>query len=122
MNTTVLVPRPATLDGFTDDVSRREGINLRDLTPFSTVHVRTRNSLYRIVVLDGTRILVQGGQFFPESTDTHLSGSGLGGSLLKIGCIAVGLRMEFLLDHRRIVTSRVSEVSVDPPAPGDRPH
>lgn len=122
MNTTILVQRRATLEGFTHDVAGVEGVDLRDLEPLTVLRVRTRNSLYRIVVSDGSRVLVQGGAFFPEHTTGHLSGSGFGGSLLKLGWIGVGLRMEFLAGERRIVTSRVTGIAFEHPPAGERPH
>ena len=41
-----LVPRPATLEGFADEVSARDGVCLRDLQPLTTLLVRTQNSVY----------------------------------------------------------------------------
>lgn len=113
MNTSILVQRRATLDGFAADVAGASGVSLRELEPLTVLRVRTRNSIYRIVVSDGSNVLVQGGDFFPETTTGHLSGSGFGGSLLKLGWIGVGLRMEFLSGEQRIVTSRVVEISFE---------
>ena len=59
------------------------------------------------------RILVQGGTYFPETTAAELEGSSLGGSLLKQGWIAPGLRMEISTDGRRIVTSRVRSMEIN---------
>jgi hypothetical protein len=122
MHTTIQIQRRATLDGFAADVSDVRGVNLSDLEPLTVLRVRTRNSLYRIVVSDASKVLVQGGDFFPDSTAGHLSGSGFGGSLLKVGWIGVGLRMEFLSGDRRIVTSRVSEIAYERVPFPSRPH
>jgi hypothetical protein len=107
--TTTTVTRGATLAGFTAAVATTHGVHLRDLPPMTTLHVQTRNSQYRIIVSTGEAVLVEGGQFFPCLT--HVSGASVGGSFLKVGWIGVGLRMEILVDGRRIVTSPVHDIS-----------
>lgn len=109
MTDTVLVPRTATLDGFVDASS--DGINLFTVEPMTTLLVRTCNTQYRIVVARDTAIHVQGGRFFPGITAAHLDGSSAGGSLLKVGWIAVGLRMEISSGGQRIVTSPVRAIA-----------
>lgn len=97
-----------TLDGFAAEVSSREGLGLRDLDPITTLAVRTMNSLYRLIVLQPpTRVLLQGGAFFPDPTEVSLSGSSLGGSCLKTGWIGPGFRMDIYGPTGRIVTSPV---------------
>ncbi|MBI4886766.1 MAG: hypothetical protein HY824_06715, partial [Acidobacteria bacterium] len=91
MDSTVLLPRAATLDGFAAAFEGVEGVSLRDLEPLTTLLVRTRNSLYRLVISRQTAVFVQGGAFFPEMTDARLDGASLGGSFLKMGWIGVGL-------------------------------
>jgi len=122
MNTSVLMPRRATLDGFADEVSATEGICVRDLEPLTTLLVRTCNSLYRIIISRGTTVLVQGGQFFPDVTPGHLDGSSFGGSLLKLAWIGVGLRMEICSGGQRIVTSPVREFRTERPPSLHRLH
>lgn len=82
-----------------------------DLAP---LYVRTRNTLYEIVVLSGrTRdVLVRGGRFFPERTRAVLAGSSLGGSFLKMGGIYVGFRMELHHLRQRIVTSPIVSIGL----------
>ena len=109
--TTTTVTRAATLTGFTAAVATTHGVHLRDLPPMTTLHVQTRNSQYRIIVSTGDAVLVEGGQFFPCLTPAHVSGASVGGSFLKVGWIGVGLRMEILVDGRRIVTSPVLDIS-----------
>lgn len=109
-----------TLDEFASELSTREGVRLADLEPLTTLLVYTTNSLYRIGVLNGTRILVQGGTF-AEITPADFSGSGFGGSLLKCGWIAVGLRMEIRAGNRRFVTSPVRAISMESHASADCP-
>ena len=111
-----VVPKQCTLDGFVDAVSDRDGISLRELEPLGTLLARTENSVYRVIPLEAgsSRILIQGGRFFPEPTEVRFSGSGFGGSFLKLGWIGLGLRMEILWDGQRIITSRIRAVQVQP--------
>lgn len=109
--TSVLVPRAATMDGFVAASSAAEGVSLRDLEPLTTLHVRTCNSHYRIVVARQTAVFVEGGRFFPEATDARLEGSSFGGSFLKMGWIGVGLCMEIFARGQRIITSPVRSIT-----------
>lgn len=112
--TTTTVTRAATLTGFTAAVATTHGVHLRELAPMTTLHVQTRNSQYRIIISTSDAVLVEGGQFFPCLTPAHVSGASVGGSFLKVGWIGVGLRMEILVDGRRIVTSPVLDISAAP--------
>jgi hypothetical protein len=111
----------ATVDAFADAAARAGGVALSDLSPIEEIEVRTRNTAYRIILLarDEFRVLVHGGRFFPVPGEARLSGSTLGGSMLKLGWIGCGFCMEFSHEGRRIVTTRVREirrVSRDEPA------
>ena len=121
MNTSILLPRRATLDGFRADTSHAEGVNLLDLDPLTTLLVRTCNTRYRITISSGTTVFVRGGRFFPETTVGQLNGSSAGGSFLKLAWIGVGLCMEILADGRRIITSPVREIATER-QPSSLPH
>src|SRR5215468_11252939 len=105
-----LVPHVATLDGFVDGISDAHGLHLRQLEPLTTLFVQTLNSRYRIVITDGTSAIVQGGKFFPDPTPARIDGSGFGGSVLKVGWIGVGLKMEIFANDQRIITSPVRDI------------
>ena len=109
------VPRRCTLDGFMSEVATAQGVALTELDALSTLVVKTLNSLYRVVVLDPphTRILIQGGEFFPEPTEARLAGATFGGSMLKLSWLACGLRMEICCGGQRIVTSPVQSIEVE---------
>ncbi|MBI2185593.1 MAG: hypothetical protein HYU37_00550 [Acidobacteria bacterium] len=113
--TSILVPRAATIDGFVAAASAGDGLDVRGLEPLTTLHVRTCNSCYRIVIAKGTAVFVQGGRFFAETTDARLEGSSAGGSLLKLGWIGVGLCMELWAQGQRIVTSPVRSITREEP-------
>lgn len=107
------VPRAATLDGFVGETVGAPGIDLHDLDPLTTLVVRTRNSTYRVIVSQGTSVIVQGGQFFPDATAARIDGSGFGGSLLKTAWIGVGFRMEIFARGERIITTPVRDVTIE---------
>jgi len=101
------------MDGFVAASSAADGVCLRDLDPLTTLLVRTCNSHYRIVISNNTAVYVQGGRFFPETTDARLEGSSFGGSFLKMGWIGVGLCMEIWAHGQRIITSPVRAIARD---------
>ena len=92
------------------------GINLSQLAALDRVFVRTRNSLYEIIVSSPASgdVLVRGGEFFPEFTSARVAGATLGGSFLKLRCVHVGFRLELSLGTRFVVTSPVQSVGVAP--------
>jgi energy-converting hydrogenase Eha subunit F len=102
-----------TLDGFVDIVESVRGVNVRSLEPLTRVIVKTCNSEYRLIVSSDGGVLVQGGRFFERPTEAVLEGATLNGGLLKIGWIAIGMRMEIRDDSRRIVTSPVCQIATD---------
>jgi len=108
-----LIRREATLDGFVNDLADAPGIALREVEPLTTIVVRTHNSCYRILITHDTTAIVRGGAFFPEPTPARIDGSGFGGTLLKVGWIGIGLRMEIFSNGRRIVTSPVRGVTLE---------
>jgi len=116
------IPRAPTLTGFTAAVAAASGVHLRDLEPMTTLVVHTCNSEYRIIVSSGDSVLVEGGQFFPSLTEARFSGASVGGSFLKVGWIGIGLRMEILVDGRRIVTSPVRDISASSTGRSQRVH
>ena len=113
-----VVPRHCTLDGFVEATSQASGVGLADVDAFSTLVVRTRNSVYRVTVLrpHAREVMVQGGEFFTARTRACLNGSSFGGSCLKLGWVGIGSHMEFHADDQWIITSRVRSLAVEHPA------
>ena len=87
---TPLNPRPRTLDGFIEAVSQAHGIDLTEVDAFSTLVVRTDNSVYHITVLrpSAHEVLVQ------------------------------GMHLEFHARNQWIITSHVRAIAVEPSATG----
>ena len=71
-----MVPRHRTLDGIVAAVSKTDGIGLIDVDAFTTLVVRTDNSVYRITILrpHAREVLVQGGTFFPVNRTGFVGG------------------------------------------------
>ena len=107
-----------TLQRFAAVATESDGVSLASLSANDQLEVRTRNSLYRITLLDcAGRVLVLGGAFVPVWTEAHLAGSTLGGSFLKVGWVGCGFCMEFLHEGQRIVTTRAREIRRVEPDP-----
>jgi hypothetical protein len=107
-------PAPETTVSSLDIWVRRdwtEGVDMTALTEFQQLHVRTRNSVYELVVVDRMgEVRVRGGRHFPDWTKARLTGSSAGGSLLKSLGIYLGLGMELETEERRILTSPVHTI------------
>jgi RNA polymerase-binding transcription factor DksA len=109
-----------TFDSSTNPIERNpspEGLALDTLSPFDTIRVRTRNSDYRIFLLDPKtgRALVDGGDFFVEPVEALVNGSKLGGFTFRVGWIGIGLRIEFWVNGQVTSTSPVQSFKVEHP-------
>jgi hypothetical protein len=111
-----------TLQQFAHAAAASEGFALGELPALEELEVRTRNTTYHLTILNtggDTRVLVQGGRFFPVQSEVRLNGSTLGGSLLKVGWIGCGFCMEFMQNGQRITTTRVREIRRIEPSTAD---
>jgi hypothetical protein len=90
-----------------------DAIQLDSCPPFERIVVRTRRSVYDVVVLSGDpgEVMIRGGRFFPEFRRARVAGSTAGGSVLKLRSICVGLHMELNVNGKRFVTSRIQAIS-----------
>lgn len=112
-----LMPPVGTLDEFALDSGCEDGVTLSDVEPGTRITVITRNSTYRLDVIDGAegRVIAVGGSVFPEHTEVRVEGATDGGSVIKSGWIGVGLRLELMSGLRRVTTSRVKAIETDRP-------
>lgn len=94
-----------------------DGVQVDQLRALDRLVVRTRNSVYEIIVGETGDVMIRGGRFFPEYTRAVLLGSSLGGAFLKLGGIYRGFSMEIMFDGTRIVTSPVQAVDSGVPDP-----
>jgi hypothetical protein len=92
---------------------REEEIRIDSCEPLERLVVKTRNSVYDLVVVSGREgeVLVRGGRLFPEFRQAQLVGASAGGHTLKLFGVHVGLCLELFVDHRSVVTSPVLEIS-----------
>ena len=110
----LLVPRRCTLDGFAEESTQQGGVDLAELPALTRLHVRTQNTVYQVILLSPgeSKVLIQGGRFFIEPTESYFCGSSYGGNLLKVSWVGLGMRIEVMREGRRIVTSIVQSVHV----------
>lgn len=110
----ILVPRHCTLAGFTEATSRQEGVHVGRLAPLTRLSMTTRNTVYRITLVEPGewKVLVLGGRFFPTERVAFLCGSGYGGTLLKVAWIGIGLCCELSTEGQRVVTSPVQHFQI----------
>ena len=92
-----------------------DGVQVEQLRALDRLIVRTRNSVYEIIIGDSGDVRVRGGRFFPEFTRAVVLGSSLGGAFLKLGGIYRGFSMEIMFEGTRIVTSPVESVMTGSP-------
>jgi hypothetical protein len=93
--------------------SRRTAIPL--LLSGTVISIQTRNSRYRVVVVDGTarQVTIKGGWVFPEETEVTVVGASDGDGEVESGWIAEGLRLCLSTDRGPVVTSPVDSITVD---------
>jgi len=103
------------VDTFVDVMERAEGVELGQLEPMTTLLVWTWNSIYQVVVSDGSEVLVQGGSLFAAPTPAHIDGATAGQGVVRTGWIGLGLLMQFHVGEKRIVTSPVIAIVTEPP-------
>ena len=102
--------------GFLDAVPEaRHPVAVPLLLPGTMVSIRTRNTLYRLTVVDGParRISICGGRLFARNTDVELLGALDGEEGVKPGWIVEGLQLQLLTSAGPVVTSVVESVEVD---------
>jgi hypothetical protein len=89
-----------------------EGIQINACLPLDRLVVKTRNSVYEVVVVSPTdgRVLVRGGRLFPDFRKAQLVGATAGGHTLKLFGIYVGLCVEFFVNPQTVTTSPVAAV------------
>jgi len=99
------------MHGFTEAEQHVTAVDLAELEPLTVLLVWTWHSLYRIVVVGGSEVMVQGGALFSDLTPAHLEGASVGGHVVKTGWIGVGHLMALRICGQVIVTSPVVAVS-----------
>ena len=116
VNDEFALPRWPTLPEFAFDSAAHDGVQVDSLAPGTKVRVHTQNSEYCLTVLEGghRRVLVQGG-ILSTASEARVDGATDGGTALHSGWIEVDRSLELVCGPRRIITSRVREISFEKP-------
>lgn len=92
------------------------GINVHKLKPGTIVFVITKNSMYKIIKVNGDQysITIQGDKRFHQPINANFSGSTFGGSIIKLGWIGCGMNMEIYVPayKKTYVTTSVKAARV----------
>src|SRR5262245_37437234 len=91
------------------------GVALPSLAAGTLVTVNTRNTCYRLQVVDGSarRVLITGGLLFPSSTEVEVIGASDDAGV-RDGFVVEGLQLELSTSRGPILTSMVVTLTVDP--------
>ena len=94
-----------------------EFVDCKSLMRGSVIDVETKSRHYRIECLGGSAIRISGHpEYCPDPVPAQLHGSVDKEGVLELGLIGRGMRLMFLLnEHRPVTTSRVLRVQVDQP-------
>ena len=84
------------------------------LLPGTVLALNTRNTCYRLMVVNGTerRVIITGGKLFEQSTEAELLGA-VDDESVKLGWIVEGFQLELLTARGPVLTSTVESVDVD---------
>lgn len=110
--TSSLVPSFGFLDGLP---AVRHPVAVPLLLPGTMITLHTRNTLYRLTVVDGPagQVSICGGRLFPDSRDCQLLGAVDGDEGVKTGWIVEGLQLQLMTSDGPVITSVVETVEVD---------
>ena len=100
--------------GHVESDPNRRSVALPLLLPGTLVILHTRNTCYRLVVIDGSerRVQISGGKLFPENTDVEVIGA-IDDEGVKVGWIVQGFQLELLSERGPVLTSSVESVDVE---------
>ena len=103
-----------TLDQLESDPNRFRSVALPLLLPGTLVTLHTRNTCYRLVVIEGSerRVQISGGKLFPENTPAELIGA-TDDEGVKVGWIVEGFQLELLTERGPVLTSSVESIDVE---------
>jgi hypothetical protein len=109
------VPLNCSLDAVTEVLPFVEGVTLNSCAPYDVIVLRTANTEYHLLLLDpeSGRVLIDGGDRFPEPIEATLLGASFGGSMIRTGWIGVGMRIELCANDKYIITSPVKSLVVE---------
>jgi hypothetical protein len=103
-----------TLADVESDPARFRCVALPLLLPGTVLTLNTRNTCYRLIVVNGTerRVTITGGKLFEENTEAELIGA-VDDESVKVGWVIEGFQLELLTRRGPVLTSTVESVDVD---------
>ena len=103
-----------TLADVESDPARFRCVALPLLLPGTVLTLNTRNTCYRLMVVNGSerRVTITGGKLFQESTEAELLGA-VDDESVKVGWVVEGFQLELLTARGPVLTSTVESVDVD---------
>jgi len=101
------------LEHLESDPGRFRCVALPLLLPGTSLTLHTRNTCYRMVVMDGSerRVRITGGRLFPEGAEAQVVGA-LDDESVKVGWIVEGFQLELSTQRGPVLTSIVESVDV----------
>jgi len=102
--------------GYLDTVPAvRHPVAVPLLLAGTLITFRTRNTLYRLTVVDGParQVSICGGRLFGRNTNVQLLGALDGDEGVKSGWIVEGLQLQLMTSAGPVITSVVESVDVD---------
>jgi TATA-box binding protein (TBP) (component of TFIID and TFIIIB) len=101
------------LEHVESDPGRFRGVALPLLLPGTALTLHTRNTCYRMVVVDASerRVRITGGKLFPEGTEATVVGA-IDDESVKVGWIVAGFQLELATPRGPVLTSVVESVGV----------
>jgi hypothetical protein len=102
-----------TLEHPESDSGRFRCVALPLLLPGTSLTLQTKNTCYRMVVVDGAerRVRITGGKLFPEGADAQVIGA-FDDESIKGGWIVEGYQLELSTPRGPVLTSVVESVDV----------
>jgi hypothetical protein len=102
-----------TMDDIAVEAGWRDGMSVRSLDAGTVVVIHTRRSRYRVVTLDTPqKVRLEGGSLCAP-VEASVVGATAGGSMVKLGWIGIGLRLELQIGGERVTTSTVESVAIE---------
>jgi hypothetical protein len=104
----------APVESVESEFTPSRSVALALLSAGTVITIQTRNTCYRVQVLDGStrRVLITGGRLFPESTEVEVVGAA-DDEHVRVGWMIEGLQIELSTRRGPVLTSMVQSLSVD---------
>jgi hypothetical protein len=112
----VPVPAPPLALRRDEPATDYDELRLDQCSELDLVMVKTRNSVYEVIVQSAATgdVLIRGGRHFPQFTQARIVGSTCGRSAVRLHCISLGMTLELETEDTGWLTSPICSVSKAP--------